>query len=398
MLGTPENNKEANMGTGEKPQRPAAKTAKNRRKSASSTSESQFVQLLTPDGKRVGHDDYDVAFSDDEYRGLYRDLVITRQLDAQGTALQRQGQLGLWPSMLGQEAAQVGSARALRPKDTVFPAYRELGVQWCRGIDILPAFSLFRGVDLGGRDVVADRFSIYEIVIASQCLHATGYAMGVAKDGAVGGEDGEAVVAYHGDGATSQGDFNEALVWAGVFNAPIVFFCQNNQYAISEPNTKQFRVPPYRRGEGFGVPGVQVDGNDVLACYAVTKAVADRARGGEGPTLVEAVTYRMAPHTTSDDASRYRDRAEEDHWRAKDPIARYRAWLDAEGLADEDYFAAIDAEAHEHVLELRDRVTSLTDPEVAEMFEHVYVNPSPDFLRQRDEAVAFRASFEGSES
>ncbi|MCH7229518.1 thiamine pyrophosphate-dependent dehydrogenase E1 component subunit alpha [Glycomyces sp. L485] len=378
--------------------RPAAKTAKSRRKSASAN-EPEFVQLLTPEGKRVSHPDYEVNFTDEEYRGLYRDLLITRELDAQGTALQRQGQLGLWPSLLGQEAAQIGSGRALKPQDTVFPAYRELGVQWCRGIDMISAFSLFRGVDLGGRDVAADRFNMYEIVIASQTLHAAGYAMGVAKDGAVGGADGEAVIVYHGDGATAEGDFNEALIWAGVFNSPLVFFCQNNQYAISETNARQFRVPPYKRAEGFGLPGVRVDGNDVLATYAVTESALDRARTGEGPSLVEAFTYRMQPHTTSDDATRYRDEAELDYWRAKDPILRYRSWLEAESLADADYFASVDDEAVQHVRELRQRVMDLPDPEVTEMFDSVYTDLPPRLGAERAEAVAFRASLdEGSES
>ncbi|WP_100445086.1 thiamine pyrophosphate-dependent dehydrogenase E1 component subunit alpha [Glycomyces xiaoerkulensis] len=385
------------MGTVDRP-RPAKKTAKNRRKSASSTNDPEFVQLLTPEGRRVDHPDYHLSLTDDEYRGLYRDLVISRELDAQGTALQRQGQLGLWPSMLGQEAAQIGSGRALKPKDTVFPAYRELGVQWVRGVDIISPFALFRGVDLGGRDVEADRFQIYSIVIASQTLHAAGYAMGVAKDGAVG-DDGEAVIVYHGDGATSEGDFNEALIWAGVFNSPLVFFCQNNQYAISETNARQFRVPPYKRAEGFGLPGVRVDGNDVLACYAVSDSLLQRARSGEGPSLIEAYTYRMQPHTTSDDATRYRDEAELDYWRGKDPIARYRTWLEAESLADDDYFASVDSEASEHVLELRERVMNLSDPDVTEMFDSVYADVPPSLEAERAEAVAFRASLdEGSES
>ncbi|MEU6247058.1 pyruvate dehydrogenase (acetyl-transferring) E1 component subunit alpha [Glycomyces sp. NPDC047010] len=374
-------------------QRPAKKAVKSRPKPAS-TNEPQFVQLLSPEGRRVKHPDYDIDLSDEEYRGLYRDLVITRELDAQGTALQRQGQLGLWPSLLGQEAAQVGSGRALRAQDTVFPAYRELGVQWCRGIDLISSFALFRGVDLGGRDTVADRFNMYAIVIASQTLHAAGYAMGVAMDGAVGTEDGEAVIVYHGDGATSEGDFNEALVWAGVFNSPLVFFCQNNQYAISETNARQFRLPPYRRAEGFGVPGIFVDGNDVLATYAVTRGALDRARGGEGPSLVEAYTYRMQPHTTSDDATRYRDEAELDFWRAKDPVVRYRKWLAAEGLADEAYFAAIDTEAGEQVRALRARVMALTDPEVSEMFDNVYAQMPQGIADQRAEAVEFQASLE----
>ena len=184
---------------------------------------------------------------------------------------------------------------------------------------------LFRGVDQGGWDPNAHKFNMYTIVIGAQTLHATGYAMGVAMDGKVGGDDGEAVIAYFGDGATSQGDVNEAFVWASVFNSPIVFFCQNNQYAISEPLERQTRVPLYQRAAGFGFPGVRVDGNDVLACYAVTRKALDDARHGQGPTLIEAYTYRMGAHTTSDDPTRYRIASEVEAWQAKDPIKRLRA-------------------------------------------------------------------------
>ena len=290
--------------------------------------EPELVQLLTPEGERIdsvtGPDgtEYRVDFTDEEYRGLYRDLVVVRKLDAEATALQRQGELGIWASLLGQEAAQVGSGRALRPQDMAFPTYREHGVLYCRGIDPIMPLGLFRGVDQGGWDPNEFKFNMYTIVIGAQTLHATGYAMGITMDGKVGTDDGEAVIAYFGDGATSQGDVNEAFIWASVFNAPIVFFCQNNQYAISEPLERQTRVPLYQRAAGFGFPGVRVDGNDVLATYAVTRAALDNARLGQGPTLIEAYTYRMGAHTTSDDPTRYRIASEVEAWQAKDPIAR----------------------------------------------------------------------------
>ena len=293
-----------------------------------------FVQLLTPDGERVDSVTtadgvtYSVDFTDDEYRELYRDLVTVRRLDAEATALQRQGELGIWASLLGQEAAQVGSGRALRPQDMAFPTYREHGVLYCRGIDPIMPFGLFRGVDQGGWDPNEYKFNTYTIVIGSQTLHATGYAMGVTMDGKTGTADGEAVIAYFGDGATSQGEVNEAFVWAGVFHAPIVFFCQNNQYAISEPLERQTRIPLYRRAAGFGFPGVRIDGNDVLATYAVTRAALDHARNGQGPTLIEAYTYRMGAHTSSDDPTRYRIASEVESWKAKDPISRVRAFLE----------------------------------------------------------------------
>ena len=357
--------------------------------------EPEFVQLLTPAGERVDHPDYSVDFTDEELRGLYRDLVIVRRLDMEATALQRQGELAIWASLLGQEAAQIGSGRALRPQDMVFPTYREHGVVYCRGIDPVLPLSLFRGVDYGSWDPTEFRVNLYTIVIGAQALHATGYAMGVLMDGRVGGDDGEAVIAYFGDGATSQGDVNEAFVWASVFNAPIVFFCQNNQYAISEPLERQTRVPIYQRASGFGFPGVRVDGNDVLACYAVTRKALDNARHGQGPTLIEAYTYRMGAHTTSDDPTRYRIASEVETWRAKDPIARLRTLLEREGTPDE-FFGAVEDEAARAAISLRERVLAMPDPEPLTMFDHVYPTGSPELDAQRDSYAQYLRSFPGS--
>ena len=245
-----------------------------------------MVQLLTPEGQRVAnaaaadYAHYVEDLTDEDMRGLYRDLVLIRRVDTEATALQRQGELGIWASLLGQEAAQVGSGRAMKKQDYAFPTYREHGVAWCRGVDPLNLLGLFRGVNHGGWDPNEKNFHLYTIVIGAQTLHATGYAMGIQRDGAVGTGDPDrdaAVIAYFGDGATAQGDVSESFVFAAVNNAPIVFFCQNNQWAISEPNDRQTRIPLYQRARGFGFPGVRVDGNDVLAVYAVTQA---RARGG----------------------------------------------------------------------------------------------------------------------
>ncbi|WP_020522622.1 pyruvate dehydrogenase (acetyl-transferring) E1 component subunit alpha [Catelliglobosispora koreensis] len=372
--------------------------ASSKRAAAAQAAEPDFVQLLTPDGQRVTHPEYSVDFSDEELRGLYRDLVTVRKLDAEATALQRQGELGIWASLLGQEAAQVGSGRALREQDMAFPTYREHGVLYCRGIDPIMPLGLFRGVDQGGWDPIANKFGIYTIVIGAQTLHATGYAMGVAKDGKVGGDEGESVIAYFGDGATSQGDVNEAFIFASVYNAPIVFFCQNNQYAISEPLTRQTRVPLYQRASGFGFPGIRVDGNDVLATFAVTRAALDNARHGNGPTLIEAYTYRMGAHTTSDDPTRYRVASEVEEWQAKDPILRLRKYLESTGLIDEAFVTEVDAYAREEAVKLRERVLTLPDPEPGEMFKHVYPNGSPEVDQQAAEFAAYHASFEGAHS
>jgi len=357
--------------------------------------EPEMVQLLTPEGDRVDHPEYTVDFTDEQYRDLYQDLVVVRRLDAESTALQRQGELGIWASLLGQEAAQVGSGRALRPQDMAFPTYREHGVLYCRGIDPIMPLSLFRGVDQGGWDPNEFKFNMYTIVIGAQTLHATGYAMGVTMDGKVGTDDGEAVIAYFGDGATSQGDVNEAFIWSSVFNAPMVFFCQNNQYAISEPLERQTRVPLYQRAAGFGFPGIRVDGNDVLATYAVTRSALDHARHGQGPTLIEAYTYRMGAHTTSDDPTRYRIASEVDAWQAKDPIKRLRAFLTKQKIADDTFFDEVDEKARLDAVDLRERVLSMPDPKPTEFFDHVYPNGSPLVDEQRETFSRYLETFAG---
>lgn len=242
-------------------------------------------------------------------------------------------------------------------------------------------------------------FHLYTIIIGAQTLHATGYAMGVQRDGAVGTGDPErdtAVIAYFGDGATSQGDVSESLVFAGVNNSPVVFFCQNNQWAISEPNEKQTRAPLYHRARGFGFPGLRVDGNDVLAVYAATRLALDAARSGQGPSFIEAFTYRMGAHTTSDDPTKYRMSAEVEVWKLRDPIERLKAWLAHQGKADGAYFAQIAREADELGADVRARCLALPDPAGTDMFAHVYGEAHPVMAREEAEFTAYQASFEGA--
>ena len=352
----------------------------------------ELVQLLTPEGERVHHPDYDVDLTPDELRGLYRDLVLVRRVDAEATALQRQGELGLWAQLLGQEAAQVGSGRALRPTDMAFPTYREHGVAWTRDVDPLQLLGLFRGVTNGGWDPHEHNFALYTIVIGDQCLHAVGYAMGVQRDGT-----DDAVIVYFGDGATSQGDVNESFVFASVYNAPVVFFCQNNQWAISEPLERQTRIPLYKRAHGFGFPGVRVDGNDVLAVLAVTKAALQNAREGNGPTLIEAFTYRMGAHTTSDDPTRYRVAVDLEAWKLKDPIERLKVYLARNGHADHAFFDAVEAESEALAVRLREGCRSMPDPAPDSLFDHVYAEPHPLVDEEREQFVRYHASFAGGE-
>jgi 2-oxoisovalerate dehydrogenase E1 component alpha subunit len=356
--------------------------------------EPDLVQLLTPEGQRVDHPDYPLTITDDEIGRLYRDLVLVRRIDTEAIALQRQGELGLWASLLGQEAAQIGAGRALRPHDMAFPTYREHGVAWCRDVDPLTLLGLFRGTNLGGFDPREHNFNLYTIVIGAQTLHATGYAMGVVRDGAVGTGDPDrdtAVLAFFGDGASSQGDVNEAFVWSGAANLPVVFFCQNNQWAISEPVERQSRVPLYKRASGFGFPGVRVDGNDVLACLAVTRKALDDARNAQGPTLIEAFTYRMNPHTTNDDPRRYRPGSEAETWKLKDPLERVRAYLARIAGFDAGFFAAIEDEAKALAEHMRAGCRALEDPSPASLFDHAYVTAPDDLVAQRDSFVRFVA-------
>jgi pyruvate dehydrogenase E1 component alpha subunit len=364
-----------------------------------SAPDAALIQLLAPDGTRLPDAAYGPLvehLTAQDLRGFYRDMVVVRRFDNEATSLQRQGELALWVQSLGQEAAQIGSGRALAAQDFVFPAYREHGVALTRGVDLLEVLHLFRGYRHGGWDPVAHNFHLYTLVIGSHTLHATGYAMGVQRDGHVGtGDPGRdtAVMVYFGDGATSQGDVNEALVFAAVNNAPLVFFCQNNQWAISEPTTRQSRVPLVRRGGGFGIPSVRVDGNDVLAVHAVTLEALERARTGGGPTFIEAFTYRMGAHTTSDDPTRYRSNAEEDYWRQRDPIDRLRVLLTTEGLADDAFFAEVEAEADAMGEATRTYCRALGEPPATAMFDHVYSAPHPLVAEERAWFEQYEQSF-----
>ncbi len=371
-----------------------------------------LVQLLSPEGDFTAHSDFPVEVTADLLRGLYRDMVMVRRFDREGNALQRQGQLSIWVPLLGQEAAQIGAGRAMRRNDMAFPSYREHGVAWCRGVDPTQLLGIFRGTDHCGWDPKATRFNSYTIVIGNQVLNATGYAMGQRFDGVIGsvaavkegdaaldpsagtGEDSnEATIAFFGDGATSQGDVHEGMVFAAAFDAPVVFYCQNNQWAISEPVSRQSRVPLWERSTGYGFPGVRVDGNDVLACLAVTRWALEECRSGNGPVMIEAFTYRMDAHTTSDDPTRYRMAAEEEHWKLLDPIERVRAHLSRQGLADQAFFDEVNAEADALAARFRAHCISMRKPPPERIFAHVYSQPHGQLETQQREYLEYLAGF-----
>lgn len=350
-----------------------------------------MLQLVSPEGERISHPEFDLwiqDIGDEQLCSLYEDMTVIRRIDAEATALQRQGELALWPPLLGQEASQIGSSRALLDDDFVFPSYRESGVAYVRGAHVSEIAKVWRGNALYSWDPQRINMATPQIIIGSQSLHATGYAMGVQLDGA-----STAVIAYFGDGATSEGDVNEAMVFASSFQAPVVFFCQNNHWAISEPVRLQSHIQLADRPTGFGIPSMRVDGNDVLAVMAATRVALDRARKGGGPTFIEAVTYRMGPHTTADDPTRYRDPNELEDWAAKDPILRIRRLLEAKGLLTEELEAQVKAKADAVGAELRTSCINMPDPRPLDVFNHVYSTPNPWIERQKDHYSRYLNSF-----
>ncbi|NJC24065.1 pyruvate dehydrogenase E1 component alpha subunit [Arthrobacter pigmenti] len=337
-----------------------------------------MVQFLSPDGELKVSGPYGgYAPAEGELEVLYRDMYLIRRFDQEATALQRQGELALWVQLRGQEAAQVGSAYAMLPQDYVFPTYREHAVAVARGVAPADLLKLFRGITNGGWNPKDSNFHLYTLVLAAQSLHAVGYAMGMQRDQAADPAlPKAATVAYFGDGASSEGDVHESMVFAASFNAPVVFFCQNNHWAISVPTEVQSRVPLAHRARGYGFPGIRVDGNDVLAVRAVTRWALERARNGGGPTLIEAFTYRMSAHTTADDPTKYRLPADEELWVPRDPLIRVERRLRATGTGD-DFFADLEQEAAVLARELRADVLAMEAPGLEHRFATTYAEAHP---------------------
>lgn len=319
---------------------------------------------LTPAGLELGVD-LELA------KNLHADMVLARRLDQEALSLQRQGELHLWVMSWGQEAAQVGSVRALQSSDRVFPSYREHAVTLCRGIAPADILRQWRGAAHSGWDPTESNVHINSLVLGTQTLHATGYAAGVRLDGS-----NEVVMTYFGDGAASQGDVNEAFNWAAAGSLPVVFFCQNNQWAISTPTSTQMRTPLHVRAAGFGLAAYHVDGNDVLAVHAVTQHATDLVRAGEGPALIEAQTYRLAGHSSSDDPTRYRTNDELAGWQAKDPIARLERVLRSSGVSEE-HFTDLTAREDAFAVEVREQCKALHGDDLAVVFEQTYAEPHP---------------------
>jgi len=340
----------------------------------------ETIQLLKPDGTLSPDAEFEADLKKDDLLDIYRFMVLARRADAEGTNLQRQGELGVYTPLLGQEAAQVGSAYALDESDWIFPSYREMAMALMRKIDPVDIFHMFRGTWHGGMwDPREHRFALLSVPIATQMLHAAGFGIAAKLDGAK-----TVALACFGDGASSEGDFHEACNFAGVWQAPVVFLCQNNQYAISVPVSKQTAAPTIAvRALGYGFPGVRVDGNDVLACYAVAKEAVRRAREGGGPTLIEAITFRRGPHSTADDPTRYRTDEELKHWESLDPISRFTKYLETEEIITEEFKAKVEAESKELAAHIRAEIVGAGPRPSHELFEYVYSEPS-EILRREE--------------
>jgi pyruvate dehydrogenase E1 component alpha subunit len=342
------------------------------------------VQLLAPDGTVTGETRFSRDLAPETLGRLYELMAVTRELDTEFVNLQRQGELALYASCRGQEAAQIGAAACLRRTDWLFPQYREMGVLLVRGITPAQMGVVWRGSSHGGLDFVANCCAPICIPIGSQALHAVGAAMAAQRLG----ED-SVTVAFLGDGATSEGDVHEAMNLASVFCVPCVFYVQNNQWAISVPVSRQLAAPSIaHRAAAYGIPGIRVDGNDVLACHAVMTAAVERTRAGGGPVLIEAVTYRMGPHTTSDDPTRYRDPDEVEAWGARDPLIRFRTHLQNTGIWTERLEQRVNSQATRLRKELRDAIVGAPDPDLTEMFDTVYADITPNLAQQREQLRA----------
>jgi 2-oxoisovalerate dehydrogenase E1 component alpha subunit len=311
--------------------------------------------------------------------GLYRQMVVARRFDIQVSALTRQGRLAAYPSALGQEACEIAAVAALKPRDWMFPTYRDTIALLTRGVSPSEVLPFFRGEWHVGFDPNKYRIATQATPLATQALHAVGLATAAKLKG-----DNIVALTFLGDGSTSEGDAHEAFNFAAVWQAPVVFLVQNNQYAISVPVAKQTHARTFAdKAIGYGMPGYFVDGNDAAAMFAVLTESVERARAGGGPTLIEGLTYRVEAHTNSDDPTRYRDKAEEALWRGLDPVTRLESYLSTAGILTAKIAADIAEEAEALATTTRNAMneTPVIDP--LELFDHVYANQRPALMEQR---------------
>ncbi len=340
-------------------------------------------RVLNPDGTLVGEKP---DFTPEQLKEVYRLMVYLRTFDQRCLNLQRQGRMGTFAPFSGQEACQVGSAYLLRRgQDWIFPTYRDHGAMYVMGVPSVNILRYYMGDEMGSR--APDDVNVFpiSIPIATQLVHAMGAAWAAKLKG-----DDVVTVGFAGDGGTSPGDFHEALNFAAVFNTPSIFFIQNNKYAISTPNTRQFKTKTLaQRALAYDIAGVRVDGQDVLAVLTVMKEAIERARSGGGPTLVEALTFRYGPHTTSDDPKKYRSQEEVDEWMARDPIERLRKYMVAEGIWTDADDEQLYQWAKDEVAKAVEEAEAKPRPSVDELFDYLYAEPTPELVRQKEYLKAY---------
>jgi len=333
------------------------------------------IRILEPDGTLIGDAPMDV----DETRRLYEAMLVARTYDDKSTAMQKQGRLATYAPFRGQEAAQIGSAAAVRSDDWMVATYRDAAAMWMLGYPWECLILGRIGDERGGSPPAGVDILPPSITVGAHMLHAVGLGWASLIKG-----DDRIAITYFGDGATSEGDFHEALNFAGVFKTPTVFLCQNNQYAISTHVSRQTGSATIAQKAGaYGMPGVLVDGNDLFAVYEATRQAVERARAGEGATLIEALTYRTGPHTTADDPRRYRPDAEPEEWLQRDPIDRVRAYLRAQAAWDSEWEDGVLAAAGDEIEAAVEAAEALEVLGPHEIVEGMYAEPTPPLLRQR---------------
>ncbi|MGW1365206.1 pyruvate dehydrogenase (acetyl-transferring) E1 component subunit alpha [Streptomyces chartreusis] len=342
------------------------------------------VRFVSPDGRPVKPPSEYEEPSSELLREAYRRMVLGRRFDTQATALTKQGRLAVYPSSRGQEACQIAGILALRDQDWLFPTYRDSVALVSRGIDPIEVLTLLRGGWHCGYDPASTRVAPQCTPLATQTIHAVGMAEALRRKG----EDG-VTMAFIGDGGTSEGDFHEALNYAAVLKAPVVFFIQNNQYAISVPLSRQTAAPALAyKGVGYGVRSEQVDGNDLVAVLSVLLTAVEHARSGKGPFLVEAHTYRMEAHTNADDPTRYRDQEEVKEWESADPLSRLETYLQDQGLLTAEDIMAAKETSEAFAAQVRAGMNVDVEADPMDLFKHVFAEPTPQLLEQQAQLAA----------
>lgn len=338
----------------------------------------RMFQMLKPDGTL--HPDLEAPISDQEVFNLYQKMVFIRLADQRALMLQRQGRMGTYAPIWGQEACQVGSAVLLQKGDWVFPAFRELGAALMMGVPLKTVFLYWMGNEEGSRAPEGIHMMPVSIPVGTHPLHAVGTAWAAKIRG-----DRIVTIAYFGDGATSKGDFHEAMNFAGVFKTPTLFFCQNNQFAISVPRKIQTASETIaQKAIAYGIDGIQVDGNDLFAIYVATQEAIEKARSGGGATFIEGVTYRFGPHTTADDPTKYRKEEEIESWKPLDPLNRLRFYLKERGLWNEDIENRITEVSQKEIDQAVQDAEAVPAPEVEDIFKYVYAEMTPQLKEQME--------------